>query len=346
MEILKTKYMMKRLFLLLLLIPAILVAQEEERYLPGAVVMENGKVVFTKEIKNSPLTQDQLFEKILAWAEGRFQDDNNRVAYSDKDKGDIAVRGTEKIVFSSTALSLDTSEMSYHLIIECEGNNCVIRFTNITYKYNVSYERNPLRLAAEEVIIDKYALNRNKSLNRINGKFRKGTIDFVDKLFAEIDALFNLSESVQRATPAIVPADPAPQQTITAEKPVVTPKEASAPVENKEGYMAFEAEKIPQALLMMLPESPMKITAGKESSPAESNGDWKGISDMFGKKVATVSMSETSPVYKQINGLFTISFTKEGTGEPWMIIECNKQGETTDGTEKTILGEIIQIWIK
>ena len=44
---------MKQLLLLTLFIPTLLWAQEDSKYLAGAVPVENGKVVFAKEI-NAP----------------------------------------------------------------------------------------------------------------------------------------------------------------------------------------------------------------------------------------------------------------------------------------------------
>lgn len=336
---------MKRLSVLLLLIPAILVAQENERYLPGAVPVVDGKVVFTKEVADPSLTQDQLFDLLLNWAEGRFKDEKSRVAYQNKDKGEYAVTGTEKLVFASTAISYDAADMLYHLVIECTGNKAEARFENISYKYDVSYERKPQRLIAEEVITDKYALTKKNKLNRINGKFRKGTVDFVDQVFGEIDLLFKRQTTITSTTSPIQKTTPALQQP-TAQPSIVTTALPKVEQSVKEGYMSFEVDKVPQAILAMLPNSPMQITPGQAASPVETNASWKGISEMFGKKVATVTLSDSSPVYAQIKDIFTISFMKEGSEAPWMIIECNKQGETTDGTNKAILGEIQQIWIK
>ena len=41
---------MKQLLLFLLFIPSLLMAQEDQKYLAGAIPEEGGKVVFTKEI--------------------------------------------------------------------------------------------------------------------------------------------------------------------------------------------------------------------------------------------------------------------------------------------------------
>jgi len=329
----------------MLMMPALLSAQEDiTRYQAGAIPVVDGKVVFEKEVTVPGLTQNQLYDKLLTWAEERFNTDKNRVAYADKEKGDIAIMGVERLVFSSTALSLDTSEMSYRIIINCEGNVCHIRMTNMSYSYNVSYQREPERYLAEEIITDKYALTKKNQLNRLYGKFRRKTIDFLDSLFKEIDGV--LGNMVIANAPLTV-THAYPQHT---EPVVVKMQEPTSPPVAKsshEGYIAFDIDKVPQAIMLMLPESDMIITPGKEKTPVETSATWKGLSTMFGKEVASVALSQESTVYKQIKDVFTISFVnEEDANTPWMIIECNKQGETTDGAEKTILGEVLQIWIK
>lgn len=311
------KIMMKRLLLLLLcvlLIPSVPAAQEEdERYGAGAVSEEDGKVVFSGDVTDVSLSQDQLYDRLLAWAKSRFDDENNRVVYENRDKYEFVVRGMEKLIFSSTALSLDTSEMSFHLIVRVTGNTAKIRLTNISYKYNDGNDRKPQRFSAEDIITDKYALTKKNKLNRINGKFRRATIDFTDNIFGEMPA----------------PAAAAP-----------------VPAAEKDGYIVFETSKVPQSILAMLSESPMQVSTNMASALVETGASWKGISEMFGKSVAMISISESCQVYRQINDKYILSFMKEGEGMPWIIIECRKQGETSDGENKTLLGEIVQIRIK
>ncbi|MDR2969969.1 MAG: DUF4468 domain-containing protein [Tannerellaceae bacterium] len=324
--------MMKRLLLLLLcssLIPSVLTAQEEdEHYGAGAVSEEGGRVVFMKEITDSSLSQDQLYDKLLDWAERRFNNDTSRVAYSSREKHEFAVTGREKLIFSSTTLSLDTSEMSFFLIVRVTGSTAKIQLTNISYKYLVSFEREPQRLPAEETITDEYALTRKNKLNRINGKFRKGTIDFADKTFGEINTLF-------------AAASPAPQQQAPA--PAAAPAAATT---EKDGYITFETSKVPESILSMLPGSRMQVLTNIVSALVEINASWKGISEMFGKNVAMIGINESGPVYRQIRDRYILTFTKEGDDVPWIIIECRKQGETSEGENKTLLGEILQIRIK
>ena len=105
---------MKQLLLLTLFIPTLLWAQEDSKYLAGAVPVENGKVVFAKD--------------------GFFSEDGNRVVYSDKAKGDIAAVGQTNLVFQSTALSLDRTEMNYRVTMECENQKCIVKVAGIRYE--------------------------------------------------------------------------------------------------------------------------------------------------------------------------------------------------------------------
>ena len=180
---------MKQLLLFLLFIPSLLMAQEDQKYLAGAIPEEGGKVVFTKEINMPSLSKGQIYDIMYQWAEKFFSEEGRRLVYSDKDKGDIAAVGEEYLVFQSTALSLDRTLMDYRVTIECEDNAAKIKLAGIRYEYNVSYQREPEKYTAEEWITDKYALNKKKDkLNRGNGKFRRKTVDFAENMKALEDA--------------------------------------------------------------------------------------------------------------------------------------------------------------
>lgn len=325
---------MRKFLLLVLFIPTLLWAQEDQKYLAGAIPEVNGKVVFSKEVSVPTLTKDQIFDYMLSWAEGKFKDENNRVVYSDKEKGDIAAVGEAYIVFQSTALSLDRALMNYRITIECENHICKIMMSSIRYEYNVSYQKEPEKYAAEDWITDQYALHKNKKkLNRGYGKFRKKTIDFAEKTLNE--AAFALGVQEAKADGKTIPA--------TALTPASINKTMT-------GFVSFTVDQIPATILQLLPESALEIVSDKDKSVKETKGNWKGIGKMLGKNIASVSVDEDSQVCKALkdNDVYSISFTKkEGSNEgPWLIIECRKQGETADGGQKTIVGEITNIWIK
>ena len=187
---------MRQLLFLLLFIPSLLIAQEDQKYLAGAVPEDGGKVIFTKEISMPSLSKGQIYNVMYTWAEKFFSEEGRRLVYSDKDKGDIAAVGEEYLVFQSTALSLDRTLMDYRVTIECEDNSANIKLAGIRYEYNVSYQREPEKYTAEEWITDKYALNKKKDkLNRGNGKFRRKTIDFADEMFRSASEAFSKTGS-------------------------------------------------------------------------------------------------------------------------------------------------------
>lgn len=325
---------MKQLLLALLLIPASLCAQEDQRYLAGAVPVVDGKVVFTREINAPSLSKAQIYQQLLEWGEKNFNTEESRVAYRNEEKGEIAILGEEYVTFSSTALSLDRTMMKFRLIMECEEQACTLQLAGIRYEYDVSYQKEPEKYAAEEWITDEYALNKNKTkLNRISGKFRKGTIDFAQNTF---DSAANaLGARLQTAAPA---------------EPVAAPrKEETRPATQLEGFVAFQADKVPGTILQMLPDQALRIKS-VDKNTSDTNVAWKGIGNMFGKTISTISLSKESPAYKAIgdNDLYRLSFSKPGTpaDEPWMIIECRKQGETSEGEQTTLIGEITNVWIK
>lgn len=342
---------MKQLLLFLLFIPSLLVAQEDQKYLAGAVPEDGGKVVFIKEINAPSLSKDQIYDIMYMWAEKFFSEEGRRLVYSDKEKGDIAAVGEEYLVFQSTALSLDRSMMDYRVTVECENNAAKIKLTGIRYEYNVSYQREPEKYTAEEWITDKYALNKKKNkLNRGNGKFRRKTIDFADNMFESASAAFGIQPAAL-TTPAYAaaPAQQQQQQPVQAAAPAQ--QIAKAPVNNTDvcqGLSAFEPDKIPSTLLDMLPASKMQVTPGDNETLVERYATWKELGKMFGKNIASISISPESEVYKAIkdNDIYTISFSKKDDTETWFMIQCIKQGESSEGAQKIIIGEILNVWIR
>lgn len=178
-------------------------------------------------------------------------------------------------------------------------------------------------------------------MNRGNGKFRRKTVDFIDEMFASASAALGT-----QTTANVVPATPVtPARTVT---PAQTTQPAT-PVPAKEGYVAFAADKVPSTLLQMLPESDMQVVSAGKPDTKETSAQWKGTGNMFGKSIASIAISKDSPVYKEIgnNDTYSLSFFKKGeSGDAWLIIDCRKQGETAEGQQITVIGEIVNVWMK
>ena len=128
-----------------LCLPAVLHAQDKDdsKYLAGAVPEVDGKVVFTKEFSIPGMSQDEIYERLLNWMDARLEKNENtsRVVFSDKEKGQIVGVGDEWIVFSSTALSLDRTQILYQLTITCQPEKSVLEVEKIRFNYREGKEK-------------------------------------------------------------------------------------------------------------------------------------------------------------------------------------------------------------
>ncbi len=327
---------MKQIFILFLFVSFYSFAQDEAKYLAGSVPEVDGKVVFEKTFSFAQSSKNQVYEIALDWAKERFSRDNNRVVFSDKDKGDIAAIGEDYIVFSSSALALDRATMSYRVIMSCSGNQLTVKVNGIRYEYNVSYQREPEKYVAEGWITDKAALNKDK-LNRVNGKFRKGTIDYVDELFANATQVFSdrilnktatPGSTAQTSQPTNQPviiggtnaASPAPVTTSTP-TPAPAPAPAPAPVSTPaqtgsgdlSGYRQISAENIPGNIIKMLSQDWMLITAGDNTEFNMMTASWGGLGYLFAKPAAFCFINPTRHTYPLMEKYetYTLSFYTE-----------------------------------
>lgn len=196
--------MMRKIFSLFVLFSSFIVvqAQNNQKYLEGAITEVDGKVVFTRTINvNKSVGKDQLFDIMKKWVDESYapvQDSKQRVLFSDKSDYTIACQGDMDLVFKRTALSLDKAQMWYQLIIEVQNNSCELVIKSIKYQYNESGAK-PTVYPAENMITDKFALNKKKDkLNNYYNKFRIATIDSIDALFNNVDIYLNGEQTVTK----------------------------------------------------------------------------------------------------------------------------------------------------
>ena len=188
---------MKKLLVLLLFIPTVLFAQDNSKYMAGAVPTVNGKVVFSKEINLPGQTQEQIFSKALKWANETFitkEEFKNRVLFSVPNLGQISCIGQQYLVFTNKAFSLDRTIINYQMHIECLAGKCNLKILAIHYIYNVDGQNEVY--SAEEQIIDKYTITKKKKLIKSTGKFRIHTIDLIDKQFNELEKTLQNTSSI------------------------------------------------------------------------------------------------------------------------------------------------------
>lgn len=334
---------------------------DETKYLVGAVPEVDGKVVFSKEFQIPGMDQDQIFERINKWMATRLQNNKNersRVVYSDKAKGSIAGIGEEWIVFKSTVLSLDRTQINYQITVLCQPERCVVELEKIrfTYRENEKY-------TAEEWITDKYALNKNKTkLVRGLAKWRIKTIDFADNLFKDVTtALSATATNVQKEeketkknSDSNINSGPVVIQTATA---ATISKEASAATSGKEsqdtpGYVEANLKQIPGNIFALMGNSKLVISIGKDkfnmtTMTANAGG---AIGYQSGKAVAycTLSADQSNDAMENTNN-YTLKIYQENETTPVAIIECKKLPQQTvaqAGQPHTYIGEILKLLIK
>ena len=350
---------MKRLFFILLFIPGLLHAQIDPRYDAGKVPVENGKVVFTKNIQVTGASQDDIFNRILQWANERFiaKDDlQSRVLFSDKAEGQIACLGQQYLVFTDKALALDRATVNYQLIITCQPGQWNLKISTIRYLYNIGDKQDII--PAEEQITDEYCFNKKKDkLIKATGKFRTHTIDMVNEIFDS--ASETLAAAAHSGTPVTTSAQPA-VSVPTATEPV----QSTATASNLEGYRQISPDKIPGNIYKMLSENWMLITAGNDNGFNMMTASWGGLGHLYNKPVAFCFINPTRYTinFMESKDTYTLSFYTEayrdalnycgthsgkdgnkvqGSGltpittpngskafsEAWLIIECKKMVE-------------------
>lgn len=158
----------------------------DKRYLTGAIPMEDGKVVFNKQLDITGIPVGTAMELVKQWVKGSLADDgfNGKVHNIDDNAGCLAINVDGDLTFKSTAFQLDKATIILIMDIKFTDNRCLLTFKNIRYLYAIN-PNNAKRdlIVAEKWITDKEALNKaGTKMYATNGKFRIRTIQLVDYL--------------------------------------------------------------------------------------------------------------------------------------------------------------------
>lgn len=317
--------MKKFIALFLICLPLMAVAQTDNKYLEGAVPVNNDKVEFSTELQVPAMTKQQIYDTMLDWANNKFQPKdkfNARVLYTNPQDGSIAVGGEEYMVFSSSALSLDRTRIYYLLSIVCDNGKCQIDMNRIRYWYNEARDGGE-KYTAEEWITDEMALNKAKTkLAPVCGKFRKKTIDLKDELFAEMRSALG-NKMIELGLQA-APVKPAEQVAVVQPSVQLAPvvPVTVAPVQQpavQETKAVTEEDKIAQAVRMTISVNGEELEIDKDC--------WGGRSQLFGKDV-TYCIIDTQKTMSNIlmsqSDNYRISFYPNGSNQPCVVIECKK----------------------
>ncbi len=316
--------MNKLLLILLMFVPAIVMGQTDEKYLSGAITQKDGRITFDTEIQAPSLSQEEIYDTMLKWAQSRFVPTNKmnaRIVFTDKSTGDIAVSGEEYMVFSSSALSLDRTRIYYQLLINCKPGKCNLEMTRIRYWYDEARDGGD-KYSAEEWISDEMALNKSKSkLAPICGKFRRKTIDLKDELF----------KSAQSAIGDLLIAKGVNKVPVTAE--TVAPMTKIVPA----------TPTVPATTITATPDNiiasatRITITAGNDENIEIAKECWGGFGQIFGKEVSFCVIDTQKTMANMLlnqSDNYTISFYNGANSNPVMTIKCKKiSQQPLSGTE-------------
>ena len=312
--------MKKFLVLLVAFLPLLAVAKDNKdaynpKYLAGAVTMEDGKVVFSKNIDVPSMTKPQLYKTMLNWANEQFKPEdvfNSRVVYTSPEDGEIAVSAEEYIVFSSRALSLDRTRIIYQVFIKVEDYKCELSMSRIRYWYEENRDGGE-KYKAEEWITDDMALNKKKTkLAPICGKFRKGTIDLKDDLFA----------SAMNAIGGNAVSTPSSQNVIAA-----TPVEPVTPATKSNGVLKVTTiDQLPQNINEIIRNGRLCIKVNEEQIDIKSES-WGGFGKMFNKDVTYTIIEQSrmmANMMLQNCQSFSIVIYEKGKSSESVVIECKR----------------------
>ncbi len=319
---------------LLICLPILVHAQTDDKYLEGAITLNDGKVTFSTEMVAPAMTKEQIYETILDWANKRFQPTekmNARVLFQNPKEGNIAIGGEEYIVFSTSALALDRTRIYYHIKISCENGKSNIEMTRIRYWYDEARDGGE-KYEAEEWIVDEWALNKSKTkLLPICGKFRKKTIDLKDELFQEIQSALG-NKMISLGLKA-APVTPESQVQVAQVQPVSAPIEISKPEPSPEKVI----QSVDNTEALISQSTRMTVTAGNDEQFEISKECWGGFGELFGKKVAFCLIDTQKTMGNMLmtqSDNYKISFYTTNNNQPIVVISCKKlMQQTINGEE-------------
>lgn len=326
---------------------------DDRKYLEGAVPLVDGKVVFTREFTVQGVSKDEIFNRMLNWMEKRLAqgEENSRILYSDKEKGQIAGLGYEYLVFRSSFLSLDRSLLEYYVVADCDNERCQVSIERLKFDYEEEV------YPAEEWITDEYALNKKKTkLNRGLAKFRTNTVDYVQKFFDDAALALGQSTPVVAQTPAVTTApvvqvEPKSDTQVIVQTPAVTTAsstpmialqaETKSEMKGLNGFTAVDPHKIPGNIIKMLEMDWMLITAGNDSQFNMMTASWGGLGRLYERPTATCFIYPTRYTYQYMEkgDYYTLSFYTEAYREQLKYCGSNS-GKDTDKVKATGLTPI------
>lgn len=162
-------------------------SDDKNKYLtPNAVPEVDGKVQWTMTASVPGASATELYNKTLDFLNRltaeKNQLENSKVILVNETEHSIIASVHEKLIFSSSLLSLDYTKFNYALEAKCKDGEVMLTMSRLTYNYTV--QENTSNFTAEKWISNQYAINKKGTrLYPISGKFRRATIDRKDQIF-------------------------------------------------------------------------------------------------------------------------------------------------------------------
>lgn len=167
--------------------PAKPVMRIKEKYAAGSCPEVDGKVVWSKTFSCAPLTAQQIYDRMIAFLQEYFKQEGkdpiSKIAIVNREKHEIGARISEYVTFKDKGLLRDRALLNYTLRVNCFDGKCEVIMNNMSYNYDSK------KFPAEEMLLDKNALNKTQTKFNKGGyeKFRTKTIDTKDALMAQIE---------------------------------------------------------------------------------------------------------------------------------------------------------------
>ena len=164
------------------------VADDSKYLMKGAVPVVDGQVRFSETVAAPGQTKEALFATLKDVVqkqiiEGPDHLEKARLTEVDAAEGLIVASVEEYLYFKRKAWSMDRVRFTYQLILTAKDGIYSVEMRRLQYQYDDV--PNAEVLYAEDWITDEEALaDGGKKLAKKAGKFRRGTIDRKDAVFA------------------------------------------------------------------------------------------------------------------------------------------------------------------
>lgn len=156
------------------------------KYAAGSCPEINGKIEWSKTFLCEGQSAQQIYDKMIAFLVDYCKQDGkdpvSQIAIVNKNDHEIGARISEFVTFKDKAILLDRAVFNYNLRVNCFDGKCEVIMQNMSFDYDKR------KFPAEEMLLDRNALNKTQTDFRKGGfrKFRTKTVDAKDALMAQI----------------------------------------------------------------------------------------------------------------------------------------------------------------